>query len=248
MRIALIGFGKMGRTIHDLLPYKGISCSNIVTRDSDVDKLPFHEIDLFLDFSSPHGLLNRVEAISFHKKPFIIGTTGWEEMREQVFGTIERNKSTLLWAPNFSIGVALHSKVCQYAAQLFSSFPDFDVGIFERHHRQKADHPSGTAYHLSEILLEAFPLKSAALSNLPQGRIEPNQLHVSYQRVGSTPGYHEVLFENATDTVKISHHTSSRAAQAQGALEAALWVYDRRGIYDFMDMLSDRLEGPREGG
>ncbi len=254
MKIALIGFGKMSRAILDLLPYNSIECAHILTRTPpnttwdypqihvwhDIHMLPWDQIDACIDFSSPIGLKERVETILRHKKPLIIGTTGWENQREEILRIADKC-GTLLWGPNFSISVALHSKIIAYAAHLMSRFPEFDVGIYERHHRQKADHPSGTALQLADILLKLTPSKEEVVSNLPPGKLQNNQIHVAYSRIGTLPGYHEVLFENETDTITLSNRTSSRSTFAQGALEALLWLENRKGVFNFMDMIDERI-------
>ncbi len=249
MRIAIIGFGKMAQAILDCLPYKNISCSHIISRKApaepqkitilnDVSLLPFDKIDAIIDFSAPEGLLDRTKVIAAAKKPYVIGTTGWESISQEIFSTIQSQNSSLLWGPNFSIGIALYLNICSYANKLLAKHPEFDVGIYERHHRQKADHPSGTAKLLAQQIIENSANKDSSISHLPPGPIEQSQLHVGYSRSGTNPGYYEVLFENQTDAITLSHQAYSRSAYAQGALEAALWLHGKKGIFTFNQIMA----------
>jgi 4-hydroxy-tetrahydrodipicolinate reductase len=256
LQIALIGFGKMAHAILPLLNEHNMKCEHIFTRTppevtSDypavhiwhsLESLPIDLVDIVIDISSQEGLLNRVEYILKKQKALVVGTTGWTRELQKVESLVEQLHGTLLYGANFSLGIALFDRLVADAAQLFSHFPNFEVGLFERHHRYKIDHPSGTAKQLSTTLLRNSKNLHASESTLEGKALGEKTLHLAYQRAGLTPGYHEVLFESLDERVIMSHETKSRATFAHGALLASRWLSEKpTGIYHFNNMIEELL-------
>ncbi len=246
----LIGYGRMGSEIARLAPQLNIAVTTIVDRSADgcnktVSKELLNLCDVVIDFSSPKDILERTALISEAKKPYVIGTTGWNEQLDKAKKIVHHNSSAALFSPNFSLGVALFLHLASQASSLMSHFPSYDVGIAERHHRKKADGPGGTALNLAKKVLESYPEKTLCTNPSPTSALEKEALHVSWQRVGSFPGTHELIFDSPEDTIALSHTARTREGFARGALEAAFWLLDKKGFFTLDDMIRDKLQKTR---
>lgn len=256
LKIALIGFGKMAHAILPLLPQHNMSCGHALTRTPpevakdfpsihiwhSLESLPLEAVDLVIDISSSEALIDRVDFILSKRKPLVIGTTGWNKDMKKIETLVEKHTGSLLHGANFSLGIALFDRLVAEATQLFSHFPNFEIGLFERHHRHKVDHPSGTAKQLSKTILQHSVRLEKSDSHLHTGALEENVLHVAYQRAGVTPGYHEVLFDSLDERIIMSHETKSRSTFAHGALLATRWLSEKpAGLYHFNDMIEELL-------
>jgi 4-hydroxy-tetrahydrodipicolinate reductase len=257
MRILLIGYGKMGQQIASLAPSHNPFCtiSAIVSPNFEGKTPPasatlFHTLcdeaielcDAVIDFSSPHGQFERIALIAKHKKPLVIGTTGWDE-KEQAKNLILKEGSCALFSPNFSLGVALFLMLAKQAASLMTHFKSFDVGIMEYHHRQKQDAPSGTALKLAGSVQEAYPEKSVVLDPSRSVALPDNAIQVGWQRTGSIPGIHELIFDSPDSTILLSHSARNREGFANGALEAAFWLRAKKGWFTIEEMIQDKIQG-----
>ncbi len=235
MKIALIGYGKMGRLVDQLATAKG---HHVIARFSQQlgvpDKRPqdISEADVAIDFSHPSSVLNHLNLCLSLKKPLIIGTTGWEEKLPIAKDLVKQAQGCCLYAPNFSIGFYLFQKIMGYAANLFQPFHEYDVSGIEYHHRQKIDKPSGTAKALSQHLLEQMP------------RLQ--SLDFSSVRCGSMPGTHTLHFDSPVDTLTFTHQARNRQGFAQGAVLAAEWLAKRQGFFSIDDMMHDYLVGDKK--
>ncbi|MEW5976101.1 MAG: 4-hydroxy-tetrahydrodipicolinate reductase [Acidobacteriota bacterium] len=247
MKVALIGYGKMGREIDRLMQAKGHS---ILVRvdpnggDTEPEIVPerLGGVDICIDFSHPQAVLNNIRTLVSAGKPLVVGTTGWHEHLAEVKGLVERSGVGFVHAANFSVGVNLFYLLAERAAQLFGRFDDYDVFGLEVHHRHKIDSPSGTAKRLSQIILGHFAGKKRVVSDSLNRAIEPDEFHLLSVRSGEFPGKHALVFDSVADTIEISHAARSRAGFAVGAIMAAEWVLNRRGFYSFEEVIGDLLE------
>jgi len=226
MKIALFGQGKMGQLIAQLACSQG---HTVVARFSK-KHATFEELkqaDLALDFSHPTAVLTHVQACLAYQKPLIIGTTGWDTQVSDVRHLVEQGQIGCLAAANFSLGIHLFKSLVKQAATLFNPHPQYDVAAVEYHHRQKVDHPSGTALTLAEEIKRQMP------------RLQ--SLDFTSVRCGAIPGTHEILFDSFSDTITLTHQARNREGFAQGALLAAEWLLPRQGYFTLDDFLQDIL-------
>jgi 4-hydroxy-tetrahydrodipicolinate reductase len=234
MRIALIGFGRMGREIDAIARQQGETIACVFDSRTPVTAEALATVDVCIEFSRPEAALANVRTAVDAKKDIVIGTTGWydhlAELREKV------QHSGLLYSANFSLGMNLFQRIISRAAELFQNAPDYDPFIQEIHHRQKADSPSGSAMKLADILLERIERKSRVESGVPAGKIDPHALHVSSTRAGAVTGTHTVGFDSDADLIELRHVAKNRRGFALGALTAARWLRGRKGIYTMDDV------------
>jgi 4-hydroxy-tetrahydrodipicolinate reductase len=251
MKLALIGYGKMGRAVEAF----AISCGHeIVARvdpdaDGDVlrslEKAPLAEADVCIEFTRPSVAADNLLALAAMGRRVICGTTGWNNRLDEVTTAFEKHEgAALLHGANFSVSVNLFFRLIDRAAELFGDLPNRDLFVFEAHHRGKLDAPSGTARRLGEIILACSPLKHKMACHTGDGGIEADQLQVSSVRSGWIPGSHRVGIESPFDSIVIEHQARSREGFAEGAVHGAKWLAAAApGVYRFEDVLDEILAG-----
>jgi 4-hydroxy-tetrahydrodipicolinate reductase len=256
MRALIVGYGKMGHLIAHLAAQYNIAISGVVDHNLNFETVHLPQgarayakltddaldsCDIAIDFSHAKDICERIEFIAARKKPVVVGTTGWEKYEKEAKKIVSDNHSALLYSPNFSLGVALFSRLVSYAGELFSAFGQYDVGILETHHRQKQDAPSGTALLLSQKLMQHYPDRLVA-EDLPRSKgLESPHIHLASLRIGFHPGTHEVVFDSQEDTITLAHRARNREGFARGALEASYWLVDKKGWYTLDDMIEEKL-------
>ncbi len=236
MKIALIGYGKMGHEVQNLITSSGIhqvvSISFKHVNDG-LDKEGIKKADVVVDFTSPEIVVNTIKEVAGMSKNMVIGTTGWYDNMDKVKGLVARNKVGLIYGSNFSIGANVFFQVVGFASSLFSKFGNYDVAGFEIHHTGKKDSPSGTARKLANVIMENFPKKKKLETGSVDRQVAKDELHFASLRAGHYFGYHEVIFDSQADEIKLSHNAHSRRGFAEGALLAAEFIKDKRGLYSF---------------
>lgn len=234
MKIALIGFGKMGREIDSIAREQGDTISKVFDSRHAVRPEALADVDICIEFSTPEAVLANIRAAVAARKDIVVGTTGWDKHLPEIRGTVK--ESGLLYSANFSLGMNLFFRVVAHAAELMRKAQDYDPYIHEIHHRQKADSPSGTALALADILLKHIDRKKGVLGKTAEGKIPPDLLHVSSTRVGSVAGTHTVGFDSDADLIELRHMAKNRRGFALGALTAARWLRGRKGVYTMDDV------------
>lgn len=234
MRIALIGFGKMGREIDSAAREQGETISRVFEWDDVVRPDALGDADICIDFSTPSAVVDNIRAAVEARKDIVVGTTGWDERLPEIRALVK--DSGLLYSANFSLGMNIFFRIVRRAAELMNNTQDYDPFIHETHHRQKADSPSGTALSLARILLGEIGRKNEILARPPDGKIGPGMLHVSSTRAGSIAGTHTVGFDSDADLIELRHVAKSRRGFALGALAAARWLRGRKGVYTMDDV------------
>jgi 4-hydroxy-tetrahydrodipicolinate reductase len=234
MRIALIGYGKMGHEIEAVAREQGETIAKTFDIDSPVDVRSLADVDVCIEFSTPQTAVSNIRVALEAKKDIVVGTTGWYDQLPRIREEVK--DSGLLYSPNFSIGVNITFRLAAAAAALMNNAKQYDAYIHELHHRQKADSPSGTALKLAEILLAGIDRKTKIESNAVHGKIDPAALHVSSTRVGTLAGTHTVGFDSDADVIEITHTAKSRRGFALGAVRAAQWLKGRKGVYTMDDV------------
>lgn len=244
MKIALIGYGKMGKMVEAAALTKGHTVVAIIDRSAPqatskvISATSLQNVDVCIDFTQPEAVLENVSLIAAQKKALVIGTTGWQDQKEQIKKLVQNAGIGVVYGANFSIGVHLFLAIAKQAALLIDGFPSYDVGGFESHHRQKADSPSGTARLLAEQTLQTMTRKETVLYQTPERPLEPTEMVFASLRCGSVPGTHALLFDSDCDTIEVRHTARSRMGFAEGAVQAAEWVSNRMGFYSIEEMIS----------
>jgi 4-hydroxy-tetrahydrodipicolinate reductase len=223
MRIALLGYGKMGQLIEQIAENQG---HEIIAKGSpsQIKSQDLSKADVCIDFSHATCVLDHIRLCIDQNKPLVIGTTGWEKELPQARNLVENSPIACLYSPNFSIGVHLFMRLITQAAALVAGFEQYDVAGMEIHHNQKADRPSGTAKALHNLLSEQIP-----------GRSIPE---FSSMRCGQHPGTHTICFDSAADTITLTHQARSREGFASGAIKAAEWMIGKKGFFTVQDWLA----------
>ena len=218
-KLAIVGYGKMGRLIDQLASEYGFNVSARVDigREESLDGA-----DVALEFSMPSAVVENVNKIAALRIPLVVGTTGWFDHLAEVKAVIETNGSALVWSPNFSIGMNVFTRLATEAARMFQNQPEYGAWAWEIHHITKKDAPSGTLLKLVE------QMKAAGFTR---------NIDSSSSRAGAHPGTHEIGFDSAADTITLRHTARSREGFARGALKAAQWILGRKGCYEFSDVL-----------
>ena len=234
MKIALIGYGKMGHEIEAVAREQGETVVKTFDIGNPVDVASLSGVDMCIEFSTPQTVLQNVRVAIEAGKDIVVGTTGWYEQLPEIRKTVK--DSGLLYSPNFSIGVNIMFRLVKAAAELMNNAPQYDPYVHEIHHRQKVDSPSGTALKLGEILLAGIERKKRIEPNALNRRINPEELHVSSTRVGTFAGTHTVGFDSDADLIEITHTAKSRRGFALGAVRAAQWLKGRKGVFTMDDV------------
>lgn len=247
MRIALIGYGQMGQEVERAAREAGIEVGPVFTSRTNPEGQgltpeALRDVDVCVDFSRPDAVVTNISRVAAAGKPMVVGTTGWYAHLEDVRSLVERAGIGFVYGPNFCVGVNLLFRLVAYGARLFRNLADFDPYVLEWHHRRKADHPSGTALRLGEILLEHLERKTHLVTRL-EGRIPADGISVASIRAGAQPGMHRVGFDAPFETLEITHTVRHRRAFAVGALWAARFAQQHRGFFSFEEVLDHFLQG-----
>ncbi len=223
MKIAMIGFGTMGRLISEIAVEKGHSIAVRIDRpEADlVDRL--RGCDVAIDFTEAAAVPANIEACLAAGVPLVEGTTGWDADREKLIAMIRNRSGSMVYGSNFSTGVNLFFRIADFAAELIAKFPEYETFIEERHHSRKKDAPSGTAIKLKNII----------------GAHYAADLPVSATRAGDIPGTHTVGFDSAPDTIELTHTARSREGFARGAILAAEWIVGKTGVFEFSEVMDE---------
>ncbi|MFN5008271.1 MAG: 4-hydroxy-tetrahydrodipicolinate reductase [Bacteroidota bacterium] len=236
MNIALIGYGKMGKTIEQVAVERGhlvklkIDLHNL----DDFNQKNFENIDAAIEFTGPHTAYNNIIKCIELGKPIVSGSTGWLNRLTDVESACNDKQGSFIYASNFSVGVNIFFEVNKKLAEMMKGKDQYDVAIKEIHHTQKKDAPSGTAITLAEHILSNNTSKSTWVNDTPTSK---NQLFIKSERIDPYPGLHEVTYSSSIDEIQIIHNAHSRDGFALGAVLAAEYIAERKGIFTMKDVL-----------
>jgi 4-hydroxy-tetrahydrodipicolinate reductase len=238
VRIALVGYGSMGKELERLAPQYACTVEQIFTSKRPLSRIQASDMnfDVAIDFSLPGNVLDNVRFLAEHGKSVVLGTTGWMQHKDTLAAIVRESRIGLVWGTNFSVGVQIFSHLVRAAAEFAQRFDDYDVALHELHHTRKLDSPSGTALSLAALVQEALPRKTTLLPNTSHGRIAPEALHVSSTRLGETPGTHTFYLDSLPDTIELTHRARNRSGFAIGALRTARWLQDKQGMMEFSEV------------
>jgi len=250
MKVAIVGYGKMGREVEAALLKRGHSVVVRVDASGQAEAESLSEknrngAEVAIEFSVAAAVKANAAIYTRLKIPAVVGTTGWDSEKDAVRSMVENASIGYIAGSNFSIGAHLFFALVEKAAALINSVPDYDIFGYEIHHNQKKDSPSGTALTMAEKILSANHNKKRIQTETVHSGIEQDELHIASLRGGSVPGIHTVLLDSPADTIEIRHSARSRGGFALGAVMAAEWVVKRTGFFSVGDFIGDIL---RQGG
>jgi len=227
MKLAIVGYGKMGKLIEQLAPEYGFTVTLKLDEFNNanfegITRENFAGIDAAIEFSIPSVVAENVERISALGVNIVVGTTGWLDSADRVKAAVARSGIGLVWSPNFSVGVNVFFRLVSEAARLLQDEANYGAWAWEIHHSTKKDAPSGTLLKLVDEMRRAGYAR---------------EISVSANRAGAHPGTHEIGFDSAADTITLRHSARSREGFARGALKAAQWVVGKKGFFEFSEVL-----------
>jgi 4-hydroxy-tetrahydrodipicolinate reductase len=231
MKIALLGYGKMGKTIEKIAIERGHEV--VLKIDENIEDYDLSKADIAIDFSIPQAAFNNITTCFKNQLPVICGTTGWLENYEKAVESCKQENSGFLYASNFSIGVNLFFGLNEKLAKMMSVFNNYSVEIEEIHHTQKLDAPSGTAISLAQQIISNSSKKAWQLNKAGE-----NEIPIYAKRIENVPGTHTVSYKSEIDSIEIKHTALSREGFALGAIIAAEWLKDKKGVYNMKDVIS----------
>ncbi len=230
MKIALLGYGKMGKAIEQIAVERGHEV--VLKIDKDSAPCNIEEAEVAIEFSTPATAFANITNCITHQVPVVAGTTGWLSDYDKAVELCQQHHSALLYASNFSVGVNVFFALNKMLAKLMAPLKDYDVAIEEIHHTQKLDAPSGTAITLAEGIIAHSDKVGWKLGNAPK-----DEIPIEAKRIGDVAGIHSITYRSEVDTIEIKHSAHSRKGFAIGAVMAAEWIAGKKGIFTMNDVL-----------
>lgn len=236
MKIALIGYGKMGKAIEEIAVSKGheivlkIHSKNI----QELTEINLQNADVAIEFTGPKSAFNNIQLCLKANIPVVCGSTGWLTNFEQIEAECNQHNGSLLYASNFSIGVNLFFELNNYLSELMSKYEEYDVQLEEIHHTQKKDAPSGTAITLAEQIMKNIPSKANWVNHTSENK---NELQIISERIDPAPGTHKIKYTSSIDDIEIIHTAHNRKGFATGAVLAAEFIFNKKGVFTMKQVL-----------
>lgn len=236
LRIVLIGYGKMGKTIESIALERGHTVDLKIDIDSlaDFTAANLQQCDVAIEFTGPHSAKENILKCLNAGTPVVSGSTGWLADWEEVKNTCKEKNGAFLYASNFSVGVNIFFELNKKLAQLMNGYSDYSVTMEEVHHTQKKDAPSGTAITLAEQIMQEITAKKKWVNNQTDN---PDELPIISKREDPAPGTHSIKYSSAIDDIEIIHTAHSRNGFALGAVLAAEYIHNKKGIFKMKDVL-----------
>lgn len=230
MKIALLGYGKMGKTIEQIAIERG---HTIFIKADLGTQYTITEADVAIDFSVPESAFDNISNCIQNGVPVISGTTGWLKNYNKAVALCNEKNGAFIYASNYSLGVNIFFELNNQLAKMMSSLEQYNVRIEEIHHTQKLDAPSGTAITLANGIIEETKYKNWTL-DAPKS----DEISIVAKRIENVPGIHEITYESKVDTIQIKHSAHSREGFALGAVIAAEWIVGKKGVFSMKDVLN----------
>lgn len=245
MKIALLGYGKMGQIIERLAVERGHEIVLKITIDNlkDFTVANLQNANVAIDFSAPDAALANIYKCFEANLPVVVGTTGWYGNLQNIKNDCLASNNTLIYGSNFSVGVNLFFHLNKVLAKLMNNYPAYEVQVEEIHHTQKLDSPSGTAMTIAEDIIDQLDRKSEWINEVVDGEpstagVKNDQLLIESFRIENVPGTHTVVYSSEVDEIEIKHTAHNRAGFALGAVIAAEWLQNKKGFYNIADIFN----------
>lgn len=242
MKLAILGYGKMGRIIEQFAMERGHEIV-LKVNEHNLDDLSIANLknaEVAIDFSTPDSVMKNIEICFDAGVAIVVGTTGWYGQLQEVKNQCLKGNNTLLYGSNFSIGVNVFFHINKILAKIMNNYAQYEVQVEEIHHSEKLDSPSGTAMSIAEGILDELDRKNEWINQLVGSETElitkPEQLLIESHRIENVPGTHTVIYSSEVDEIEFKHTAHNRAGFALGALLAAEWVNDKTGFFNITDM------------
>ena len=231
MNVTIIGYGKMGKEIENVLISRGHNINKIIDKDS---KISFENTEIAIIFTSPESTFEQIKNCLDANVRVVCGSTGWTQQLDEIENYCRKSNGGFLYSPNFSIGVNLFYKLNDYLNEMMTNHKNYSASILEKHHSQKVDKPSGTAIKIADDIISKSDYNSWTLNE----NENKDMLKIRSVREGDQKGHHSVIFSSDDDIIRISHTAKSRFAFALGAVISAEFLVDKNGVYDMSDVLN----------
>ena len=247
MKVAIVGYGKMGKQIEKSLKDRNIAVTSVVDKFVDgvkfrsIDAESMKDVDVAIDFSSTEEVIDRIRLYNEFGISVVMGTTGWYDKIDKVKEMIS-DRIGFIWSGNFSIGVHIFFRIIKESSKFFNNFDEYDALGYEIHHNEKKDSPSGTELMIGDIMLSEMSAKKEIVTSCLDRKIDKSEIHLSSVRGGYFPGTHTVLFDSAADTIELTHTARNRDGFAKGAVRVAEWLYGRKGFFSIDSYLESVLK------
>ena len=231
MNVTIIGYGKMGKEIENVLISRGHNINKIIDKDSEIS---FENTEVAIIFTSPESTFEQIKNCLDANVRVVCGSTGWTEQLHEIENYCRKSNGGFLYSPNFSIGVNLFYKLNDYLNEIMTNHKNYSASILEKHHSQKVDKPSGTAIKIANDIISKSDYNSWTLNE----NENKDMLKIRSVREGDQKGHHSVIFSSDDDIIRISHTAKSRFAFALGAVISAEFLVDKNGVYDMSDVIN----------
>lgn len=231
MKIALLGYGKMGKVIEKIALERGHQI--VLKKSSDSSFSGLQTADVAIDFSVPESAVCNISECFTTNIPVVCGTTGWLDKYDEMVALCNTNNGSFIYGSNFSLGVNVFFELNVYLAKMMSKFSHYSVSMEEIHHTQKLDAPSGTAISLAKGIIENSGYKRWTLNNPSE-----NEIFIDAKRIENVPGTHSVFYNSEVDQIEIKHTANNREGFALGAVIAAEWLVGKKGVFTMKEVLS----------
>jgi len=237
MKIALIGYGKMGKAIEEIAVRRGHEIVLKIDEYNleDFNKENIAKANVAIEFTGPHSAYENVKKALEFDIPLVCGSTGWLDKMEEIKTLCNERKGSFIYASNYSVGVNIFFELNKKLASLIAPHKDYEMQVTEIHHTAKKDAPSGTAITIAEQILETIPRKKSWVNHISD---DPEELEIISERIDPAPGIHKVKYSSAIDDIEIIHTAHNRQGFALGALLAAEYIKDKKGIFSMKNVLS----------
>ena len=231
MNVTIIGYGKMGKEIENVLISRGHNINKIIDKDSEIS---FENTEVAIIFTSPESTFEQIKNCLDANVRVVCGSTGWTQQLHEIENYCKKSNGGFLYSPNFSIGVNLFYKLNDYLNEIMTNHKNYSASILEKHHSEKVDKPSGTAIKIANDIISKSDYNSWTLNENENN----DKLKIRSEREGDQKGHHSVIFSSDDDIIRISHTAKSRFAFALGAVISAEFLVDKNGIYDMNDVIN----------
>jgi len=246
MKIALLGYGKMGKIIEKIATDRKHEIVLKIDYDNqhELTTENLQKAEVAIEFSTPSSVRSNISHCLDTGTPIVVGTTGWYKNLPEVKEECEQKDGTLLYASNFSVGVNIFFYVNKVLAKLMNNYPYYDVQVEEIHHTQKLDSPSGTGITIAEGIIENLDAKNSWVNvlvsddNNVDDNLKSDELLIESHRIDNVPGTHTVIYDSEVDTIEFKHTAHNRNGFALGAVLAAEWVHNKKGLHSIQDMFN----------